>query len=121
MIDSTAIAVCLRVAATRRGHLFPTPPAQSGYHTRRRRLADTIERLMGVCASAEPRRHRRSAARSTPPRSSAHALVQTVLRSALGEGADYGYCAGHSRFFWGFEVALRSSPSDGTPPALTLA
>jgi hypothetical protein len=27
---------------------------------------------------------------------------ETVKRSALGDAADYGYCASHSRFFWGF-------------------
>ena len=45
---------------------------------------------------------------------------ETVLRSALGEATGYGYCASHSRFFWGFRLhgifAL-----DGTPRALTLA
>ena len=45
---------------------------------------------------------------------------ETALRSALGEVAGYGYCAAHSRFFWGLRLhglfAL-----DGTPRALELA
>jgi hypothetical protein len=44
----------LRVAAKRLCHLFPKLPAQPGYHKRRRRLADTIEWLMGVFASQSP-------------------------------------------------------------------
>jgi hypothetical protein len=39
---------------------------------------------------------------------------ETVTRSALGEAAGYGYCASHSRFFWGFRLhaifALRRHP-----------
>ena len=44
----------LKVAHKRLGHLFGKLPAQSGYHKRRRRLADTIERLMGVFAAQSP-------------------------------------------------------------------
>jgi transposase len=46
--------------------------------------------------------------------------IDTTRRSALGDAADYGYCASHSRHFWGFRLhgifAL-----DGTPRALALA
>ncbi len=44
---------------------------------------------------------------------------ETVKRSALGDAADYGYCASHSRFFWGFRLHAIFSP-DGTPRALAL-
>ncbi len=40
--------------------------------------------------------------------------------SALGDAADYGYCASHSRFFWGFRLHLLAAP-DGTPRAVTVA
>jgi hypothetical protein len=45
---------------------------------------------------------------------------ETALRSALGEVADYGFCASHSRYFWGFRLHLAAAP-DGTPRALHLA
>ena len=45
---------------------------------------------------------------------------ETVKRSALGEVAGYGYCAAHSRWFWGFRLHLLAAP-DGTPRAFTLA
>ncbi len=40
----------LAVAKRQLGHLFPRRPGQSGYHKRRRALAETIEWLMGVFA-----------------------------------------------------------------------
>jgi hypothetical protein len=46
--------------------------------------------------------------------------VETTRRSALGDAADYGYCASHSRFFWGFRLHGLFAP-DGTPRAFTLA
>jgi hypothetical protein len=45
---------------------------------------------------------------------------ETVKRSALGDAADYGYCASHSRYFWGFRLHAIFAP-DGTPRALALA
>lgn len=44
---------------------------------------------------------------------------ETVKRSQLGDAADYGYCASHSRFFWGFRLHALCSP-DGTPRAIAL-
>jgi hypothetical protein len=45
---------------------------------------------------------------------------ETVKRSQLGDAADYGWCASHSRFFWGFRLHLLAAP-DGTPRAVTVA
>ena len=44
----------LAVAGKRLRHLFPQLPQQSGYFKRRRRLAETLEWLMGVFASQSP-------------------------------------------------------------------
>ena len=44
----------LAVAGKRLSHLFPRLPKQPGYFKRRRRLADTLEWLMGVFASQSP-------------------------------------------------------------------
>ena len=43
---------------------------------------------------------------------------ETVKRSQLADAADYGYCASHSRFFWGFRLHAIFAP-DGTPRALS--
>jgi hypothetical protein len=45
---------------------------------------------------------------------------ETVKRSALAEAADYGWCASHSRYFWGFRLHALFA-LDGTPRALILA
>ena len=45
---------------------------------------------------------------------------ETVKRSALADAADYGWCASHSRYFWGFRLHAMFAP-DGTPRALALA
>ena len=45
---------------------------------------------------------------------------ETVKRSALAEAAGYGYCAAHSRWYWGLRLHLLAAP-DGTPRAFTLA
>ena len=45
--------------------------------------------------------------------------VETMRRSALADAADYGYCASHSRYFWGFRLHGLFA-IDGTPRALAL-
>jgi hypothetical protein len=45
---------------------------------------------------------------------------ETVERSALRGLAGYGYCASHSRHFWGFKLYLVCAP-DGMPIAWCLA
>jgi hypothetical protein len=37
-------------------------------------------------------------------------IVETARRSDLAGWAGYGYCASHSRFFWGCRSRLRSEP-----------
>ena len=39
---------------------------------------------------------------------------ETVKRSDLAGHAGYGYCASHSRYFWGFRLYLISTP-EGMP------
>jgi hypothetical protein len=109
----------LKVAHKRLGHLFGKLPAQSGYHKRRRRMADTIEWLMGVFAAQSPGFTDDLLLIDSTPVECARSR-ETVTRSALGEAAGYGYCASHSRFFWGFRLHAIFAP-DGTPRALALA
>ena len=45
---------------------------------------------------------------------------ETVKRSEFAGHAAYGYCAAHSRHFWGFKLYLLSAP-DGMPIAFELA
>jgi Transposase DDE domain len=109
------------LAAARRqlGHLFPVLPHQAGYFKRRRRLADTIEWLMVHFAQQSPGSGDELLLAGSTPVECARSR-ETVKRSALADVADYGWCASHSRFFWGFRLHALCAP-DGTPRALELA
>jgi len=106
------------LAPRRLGHLFPRLILRPGFVKRRQRLADTIETL--ICEFA---RHTHGATDdllvvdSTPVECGRS--VETMRRSALGDAADYGYCASHSRYFWGFRLHGLFA-TDGTPRALAL-
>jgi hypothetical protein len=109
----------LAVASRRLGHLFPELPKQPGFHKRRARLSETIEWLVGVFAAESPGFHDDLLLIDSTPVECARS-VETTRRSQLGDAADYGYCASHSRFFWGFRLHCLFAP-DGTPRAFTLA
>lgn len=109
----------LAVAHKRLGDLFPELPKQPGFHKRRARLAETIEWLIGVFASQSPGFHDDLLLIDSTPVECARS-VETARRSALADAADYGRCASHSRFFWGFRLHCLFAP-DGTPRAFTLA
>jgi hypothetical protein len=108
----------LAVARTRLIHLFPCLPAQAGYF-KRRRLADAIEWLMAHFAQQSPGFDDNLLLVDSTPVECGRSR-ETAKRSALGDVAGYGYCASHSRFFWGVRLHALCAP-DGTPRALTLA
>jgi len=109
----------LAVAQKRLRHLFPRLPQQPGYFKRRRRLADTLEWLMGMFATESAGFYDDLLLIDSTPVECARSR-ETVKRSALADAADYGYCRSHSRFFWGFRLHAIFS-ADGTPRALQLA
>jgi hypothetical protein len=113
------------VAGKRLRHLFPTIPARDAFHKRRLRLSGQIEGLIAhfarqspgfsdglLLVDSTPVECARS--RETVKRGGASSLAE-----ALTDAADYGYCASHSRFFFGFRLHALFAP-DGTPRALAL-
>jgi hypothetical protein len=108
----------LAVASKRLAHLFPALPAQPGYFKRRRRLAETIEWLLGIFASQSPGFQDDLLLIDSTPIECARSH-ETVKRSALADAADYGWCASHSCYFWGFRLHAIFA-ADGTPRALAL-
>ena len=108
----------LRVAGKHLAHLFPCLPKRPGFHKRRERLADTIEALIEVFASDSPGFHDDLVLVDSTPVECARS-IETTRRSQLADAADYGYCASHSRFFWGFRLHCLFA-LDGTPRALAL-
>jgi len=109
----------LRFAMCRLGHLFPYLPKQPGYNKRMRALAPQIVRLLNVIAFASPSWcDNLRLLDSTPV--PVGASRETVKRSEFAGHAAYGYCASHSRFFWGFRLYLLCA-ADGMPIAFELA
>jgi hypothetical protein len=109
----------LAVAVRRLGHLFPVLPERSAYHKRRLRLAGMIEALIAEFARHSPGFFDDVLLVDSTPVECARS-VETTRRSQLADAADYGYCASHSRFFWGFRLHALFA-IDGTPRALALA
>jgi hypothetical protein len=106
------------VAPIRLGHLFPRLPKRPGFVKRRQRLADIIEALITEFAHYTAGGNDDLLIIDSTPVECGRS-VETTRRSSLADGADYGWCASHSRYFWGFRLhglfAL-----DGTPRALAL-
>ena len=115
----------VKTAIKRLGHLFPALTQRSGLFKRRDGLADTIEALIAQFASQSPGWHDDVLLVDSTPVECARSR-ETVKRAgasslggAIGDAADYGYCASHSRYFWGMRLHTLCAP-DGTPRALAL-
>ena len=109
----------LRFAMCRLGHLFPYLPKQPGYNKRMRALAPQIVRLLNAIAFCSPSWCDNVRLLDSTPVPCA-ASRETVKRSEFAGYAAYGYCASHSRYFWGFRLYLLCA-SDGMPIAFELA
>lgn len=118
MLGISSDARLLALAHRRLGHLFPRLPERSAFHKRRLRLSDTIEVLIAEFARRSPGFYDDLLLVDSTPVECARS-VETTRRSQLADAADYGYCASHSRFFWGFRLHALFA-LDGTPPALAL-
>ena len=82
----------------------PPCPGRSGYNKRLRKLAHTIAWLIGVLG-ATPASATTICGWWTRPPSSVLARPR-VKRSDLAGCAQCGYCASHSRYFWGLRLHL---------------
>ena len=109
----------LRYARAHLRHLFPFIPQQPGYNKRLRAALPQIKMVIRMLA-------RDSGfwedtvwlADSTPvPCGSSR---PTARRSQVAGWANYGYCASHSRWFWGLRLYLVCTPS-GMPMLWALA
>jgi hypothetical protein len=109
----------LRFARGRLAPLFPYIPKQSGYNKRVRALAPQLCLLVNTLARSSPSFCDRLRLLDSTPVPCAHSR-ETVKRSELAGHAAYGYCAAHSRYFWGFRLYLVCSP-DGMPHGFCLA
>lgn len=100
-------------------HLFPHIPKQPGYNKRLRTLGTQITHLIRVLAlDTDLWQHPVRIADSTPVECGRSR--ETVKRSDLAGWATYGYCASHSRRFWGLRLHLVTTVH-GLPVAFALA
>jgi hypothetical protein len=109
----------IRHARTNLTHLFPYIPKQPGYNKRLRTLSAQITHLIRVLAlDTDLWQHPVRIADSTPVECGRSR--ETVKRSDLAGWASYGYCASHSRRFWGLRLHLVTTVH-GLPVAFALA
>jgi hypothetical protein len=109
----------LRMCYGRLGHLFPYLPHQSGYHKRLKAAAPLLGAAIAYLARQCPSWYdpvRLIDATPVP----CGASRETVRRSELAGWAHYGYCAAHSRWYWGLKLYLITTP-DGMPVTWCLA
>lgn len=109
----------LAFARRRLGHLFLYLPKQSGYNKRLRALAPTIAQVITHLAVHSPSFCDGLRLLDSTPVPCGQSR-ETVKRSQLAGVAAYGYCASHSRHFWGFRLYLLCA-SDGMPICFELA
>ncbi len=95
----------LRYAHADLRHLFPYLPKQPAYNKRLRALTDTIRWLIGVLACDSSLFTDDVWVVDSTPIECARSR-ETVRRSDLAGWAEYGYCASHSRYFWGLRLHL---------------
>jgi hypothetical protein len=109
----------LRVVSARLPGAFPQIPGQSGYNKRLRKAADLIRQTIRLLARDTDLWHDDVWLVDSTPVECARSR-ETVKRSHLAGWAGYGYCASHSRYFWGMRLHLLCTPA-GLPVAWALA
>jgi len=85
--------------------MFPNLPLQSGYNKRLRKLAATMSWLISELGRQSSIADDGVWVVDSTPVECARSR-ETVKRSDLAGWAEYGYCASHSRFFWGLRLHL---------------
>ena len=91
-----------------RAHLlsmFPDLPTQSGYNKRLRALAGTMAWLTSRLAAMSSIGDDTTWVVDSTPVECGRSR-ETAKRSDLAGWAEYGYCASHSRYFWGLRLHL---------------
>lgn len=108
----------MRYAHTHLRHLFPYLPGQAGYN-KRLRAAIALMRAVGQVLACDTTAWHDDVwvVDSTPVECGRSR--ETAKRSDLYGWAEYGYCASHSRYFWGLRLHLVATLG-GLPVAFAL-
>jgi Transposase DDE domain len=105
LLGFTSESRWLRFTTAHLHHLFPYLPQQPGYNKRLRNLAATISWLIGMLARDTSLWTDDVWVVDSTPVECARSR-ETVHRSDLAGWAEYGYCASHSRYFWGLRLHM---------------
>ncbi len=105
LLGFTSEARWLRHARAHLRHLFPYLPQQPGYNKRLRAAASMIRHCIRILAAdTSVWTDDVWVVDSTPVECGRSR--ETAKRSDLAGWAEYGYCASHSRYFWGLRLHL---------------
>ncbi len=105
LLGYTSEARWLRFARDHLRYMFPYLPGQPGYNKRLRRLAGTVTWLITVLARDTTLWSDDVWVVDSTPVECARSR-DAVRRSDLAGWAEYGYCASHTRYFWGLRLHL---------------
>jgi hypothetical protein len=118
LLGFTSEARWLRHARAHLRHLFPYLPQQPGYNKRLRHAASLIRHcIRALAAETTVWSDDVWVVDSTPVECGRSRA--TARRSDLAGWAEYGYCASHSRYFWGLRLHLVAT-LQGLPVAFAL-
>jgi hypothetical protein len=109
----------LRAAPARLGHLFPRMLSQSEYNDRVRAAGPLMAAALAWLADHTPGSAGQLRLMDATPVPCGQSVV-TAKRSDLFGYAGYGYCASHSRWYWGARLLLIAA-CDGTITGFCLA
>jgi hypothetical protein len=119
LLGITSESRWLRIAATRLAGAFPYLPGQPTYNRRLRAAEPLIRQAIRLLSRDTDLWHDDIWLVDSTPVECARSR-ETVKRSDLAGWAAYGYCASHSRFFWGLRLHLLCTPA-GLPVGWALA
>jgi hypothetical protein len=105
LLGFTSEARWIRHAGAHLRHLFPYLPQQPGYNKRLRAARGLIRHCARVLAASTSLWPDDVWVVDSTPVECARSR-ETVKRSDLAGWAEYGYCASHSRWFWGLRLHL---------------
>ena len=119
LLGYTSEAQFLRWANTHLRPWFPFLPTRSAYNKRLRRSTGMMQYIINHLRWVSPSFHDSLWLVDSTPVECGRSR-QTAQRSELAGWAEYGYCASHSRYFWGLRLHLLATAS-GLPIAWALA
>ena len=118
LLDCPAERVWMRRMPWRLGHLFHHMPSRVHYNRRLRALRARLLEALDILRQMHPETLDDMLLTDSTPVPAGRSL-RAVRHSAMADIATYGYCASHSRYYWGFKLIILTS-SDGFPVAFEL-